>query len=154
MHVLSGAISHCLCKSVLLHNNWRPTEVFRVCVLSVHAALFLGFSSVLIRDANERAIEWMNEWKPKRISSGTKCIFDQNFNPMMIEFYYFRTILCELHSSRLRWVLSVLANRRKFKFPHLHVILMHHWNVLTDPLPHRTRIKTFECTSCVDLKVG
>lgn len=36
--------------------------------------------------------------KPKRISSGTKCIFDQNFNPMMVQFYYSRTELSGLHS--------------------------------------------------------
>lgn len=157
MHVLSGDLLHCLCKSVLLRENYRAAKLSRVCVLSVQGyfslSLYLTFSFclwfcwLLIEDANV--------WS----QSGYQVAQNVYSIRISIRWWYSFIILGQnwagfIQNWRLRRVLLVSANRQTFKFSHLHFSLIHHWNVLTDPLPHRQRIKTFECTWCVDLKVG
>lgn len=159
-HVLSGDLSHCLCTSVLLRENCRATKLSRVGVLSAHwtLSLFLFFSLflssiLLIIDPRRK---WMNEWmmEAKADIKWHKMYIRSEFQSDDGTISLFSDKIERALSWRLRRVLLVLANRRKFKFSHLHCSQIHHWNVLTDPLPHRQRIKTFQRTWCINLKVG
>lgn len=151
MHVLSGDLLHCLCESVLLRENCRAAKLSRVCALSVQESLFLS----LFHSVDYWSETQMNEWmKAKADIKWHKMYIRSEFQSDGSTILLFSDKIERASSWRLWGVLLVLANRRKFKFSHLRFSLIHHWNVLTDPLPHRQRIKTFECTWWADLKVG